>query len=59
MKLELIALFTAHVSAQEFEIEERKLSHVVKMVATQITTSHSTKALSKMLQGYGCYCYKN
>jgi hypothetical protein len=65
MKLELVALFSAQVLAQKsgipmiLDIEERKLSHVVKMVATQITTSYSAKNLGKMLQGYGCYCYKN
>jgi len=35
----------------------RKFSHIVNMAYTQITTSHSSKDISKMIQNYGCHCF--
>jgi len=44
-------------SPTESPIEERKFSHIVKMVYSQITTAHSSKTISKMIQNYGCHCF--
>ena len=41
----------------ESPLEERKFSHIVKMVYSQINTAHSSKDISKMIQNYGCHCF--
>ena len=59
-----LALLTARAFGQnstsddEFDTPElKKFSHIVKMVLTQITTSHDSKTISKMIQNYGCHCF--
>lgn len=54
-----IVFLTAKTFAQNFteSVEEKKFSHIVKMVVTQITTAHDSKTISKMIQNYGCHCF--
>merc|ERR1711981_398409 len=35
----------------------RKFSHITAMFQTQVTTSHASKTLFKMIQNYGCHCF--
>ena len=63
-KLLTLALLTAKTVFSQNEafddsltIEERKFSHIVKMAYSQLTTTHSLKTISKMIQNYGCHCF--
>jgi len=59
-KLFSVALFAASGLAQEQAPEERKFSHIVKMVHDQISragSSWDSKSVSKKLQNYACHCF--
>jgi len=49
----------AMVSAQDNDSDglERKFSHITAMLQTQVTTTHPSKTLYKMIQNYGCHCF--
>jgi len=61
MMIKSLSVFAILAKAQEFDDNEdialRKFSHINRMLMSQITTSHSSKDISKMIQNYGCHCF--
>lgn len=53
----VIAAQNYYPEVDEDGIGERKFSHILKMVQTQINTQYSFKQLVKMIQNYGCHCF--
>jgi hypothetical protein len=55
--LALTPIFAQEVPELNPEDALRKFSHINKMLMSQITTSHSSSEISKMIQNYGCHCF--
>ena len=52
-----LALFSKVFSQEDEDLDERKLSHILAMTFSQVSTIYTQKNFGKLLLNYGCHCF--